>query len=259
MMFFAGAVVSVVSSPPPLLHCVPIAPPPQGPLLDSEHELSANLVYTFVSLLFFAPMGAFIAGTLFLCYRGWLEDQKERRRISNFMGVTQFYEYEPRKIVLLSEAVLKTVYDEKTLEVDSAGEPLALTGERLYPHHVSNGAPSPPPAQNALGGGRLQRLWLMRGAGSSGRDPRAAERRLQRTAAERAERSQCNSSLAPPPGTSSRVLKKTLSTQQTKQGRYQKLKENMPAPPTCSDSTELATATRGHNMATDGAGALQTS
>ncbi|KAL3932073.1 MAG: hypothetical protein SGPRY_000851 [Prymnesium sp.] len=178
-----AALAIPASLAPPLLCNAP--PPPK----QFDYNLDATLAYTMVSLFFFAPMGAFVAGALSLCYKGWADDQKERRRVSNFMGVAQFYEFEPRKVVLLSKDIHKQIYEVQPQDLDSAGEPIALTGERLYPPHVSAGAPSPPRADNTLGAGRLQRLWLMRGAKGAGNATRVCEQRLQRRVAERAQAS----------------------------------------------------------------------
>ena len=243
------AVAGVASPPPPLqplLHCVPVAPPPSPPRQDDhDYHLDANLMFVLTSLLFFAPMAAFIVATLSLCYHSWLDDQKERRRISNFMGTAQFYEYQPRKNVLLSPAASAEIYEQQPLELDSAGEPLSLTGERLYPGHVATGAPSPPPAQNAAGGGRLQMLWLAKGAGGAGMHTRAGERRLATRAAERSAAAQADNALGQANKRRGSVKPSSgggLGGKQ--QGGYQKLQEYAP-PQGAEVPTGAATSTRG--------------
>lgn len=178
-----AALASAVSPPPPPVLCYS---PPIAPIrAERDVDLDSTLVFVFTCIGFMLPMLGFLTVALMLCFKGWADDIKETRRLSNFLGTAQFHEYNPRKNALLRPMTAMEVYGDTTLELDSAGEPLSCAGERLYPNHVMGGAPSPRVASASLGGGRLQRLWLARGGAGSSSNTKVGERRLQKLAAQR--------------------------------------------------------------------------
>ena len=110
--------------------------------------------------------------------------KEEKLRLRAFTSTAQFYKYEPHKIQLPDpNMVAKQLYpDANAFDADDLGEPAAASGASLYGKWVTRGHEPPEPAALAMGGGRLQRLWLARGGAGGGKMTGSAERRLRRLA-----------------------------------------------------------------------------
>jgi len=110
------------------------------------------------------------------------ERRRERARAEAFTTTAQFYVYDATRGPPPNPHSSADYVADQEIALDDDGEPKAVSGAALYASHVTPGPPAPPVARAALGGGRLQRLWLLHGSTGGGKNTAAGERRLRRLA-----------------------------------------------------------------------------